>query len=59
MPKTSTSTRTSKARKARKIPKIEFRDTNTVVREESSFQDFFIVVVLTFIILPICIYFLG
>jgi len=54
MPKTSASTR-----KARRIPRIEFRNTNEVVREESPFQDFSIITVLAFIILPICIYFLG
>ena len=46
-------------RKKRRIPKIEFRNTNEVIREQSSFMDFFIVVVILTAVLPICIYFFG
>ena len=47
-------------RKKRRLPQaLQLRNTNEVVREESPFQDFSIITVLAFIILPICIYFLG
>lgn len=46
-------------RKKRRIPKIEFRNTNEVIREQSSFLDFFIVVVAATVVLPLCAYFLG
>ncbi len=46
-------------RKKRRLPKIEFRNTNQVVREQSSFLDFFIVVVAATVVLPICVYLFG
>ena len=46
-------------RKKRRIPKIEFRNTNEVVREESSFMDAFIVLTLALVVLPWAAYFLG
>lgn len=46
-------------RKKRRIPRIEFRDTNEVVREQSSFLDFFLVVVIITVVAPICVYCFG
>lgn len=46
-------------RKKRRLPKIEFRNTNEVIREQSSFLDFFLVVVIITVVSPICIYIFG
>ena len=46
-------------RKKRRIPRIEFRNTNEVVREQSSFLDFFLVVVIITVVTPICVYCFG
>ena len=43
----------------KRLPKIEFRDTNEVVREQSSFMDFFLVVVIITVVAPICVYIYG
>lgn len=48
-----------RATKKRRMPKIEFRNTNEVVREESSFMDFFLVVVIITVVAPICVYLFG
>jgi len=47
-------------RKKRRLPQaLQLRNTNDVVREENPFQDLNIITALAFIVLPICIYFLG
>lgn len=47
-------------RKKRRLPKLPpMRNTNEVIREQSSFLDFFIVVVAVTVVLPLCIYCFG
>lgn len=47
-------------RKRRRIPKLPpMRNTNEVVREESSFMDAFIILTLALVVLPWAAYFLG
>ena len=46
-------------RKKRRIPRIEFRNTNEVVREESSFMDAFIILTLALVVLPWAVFYFG
>ena len=47
-------------RKKRRLPQaLQLRNTNEVIREQSSFMDFFIVVVAVTVVLPICAYIFG
>ena len=47
-------------RKKRRLPQaLQLRNTNTVVREESSLLDFCLVVVIITVVAPICVYCFG